>query len=118
MIFDISTLGGSFSSVWTATIARVGAFFSIFRALQDLHSFAPLQIQKFCKKLPNFFLQFPVNFHKFAIFQVNFVVFRPDFDENLSEFQEIAAKYCKMLIFQKKKDICEYLIFQKKQILL
>ena len=55
MIFGISTLGGSFSSVWTATIARVGAFFSIFQALQDLHSFAPLQIQKFCKKSPNFF---------------------------------------------------------------
>ena len=49
------TLDGPCSSVWTATIARVGAFFSIFRALQDLHSFAPLQIQKFCKKSPNFF---------------------------------------------------------------
>ena len=41
------TLEGSFSSVWTATIARVGAFFSInfFRDLQDLHSFAPLESQ-------------------------------------------------------------------------
>ena len=28
-----------FSAVWTATIARVGSFFSIFRDLQDLHSF-------------------------------------------------------------------------------
>ena len=39
------TLEGSFSSVWTATIARVGAFFTIFRELQDLHSFAPLESQ-------------------------------------------------------------------------
>ena len=41
------TLKGSFSAVWTATIARVGSFFSIFRDLQDYHSFAPLRPQKF-----------------------------------------------------------------------
>ena len=41
------TLDGSFSAVWTATIARVGAFFSIFRDLQDLCAFAPLRPQKF-----------------------------------------------------------------------
>ena len=29
---------GPFSSVWTATIAREGAFCSIFRDLQDLYS--------------------------------------------------------------------------------
>ena len=45
--FGFKTLGGSFSSVWTATIARVGAFFSIFRDLQDSHSFAPLRNSKF-----------------------------------------------------------------------
>jgi hypothetical protein len=33
---------GSFSAGWTATIARVGAFFNISRDLQDLRSFAPL----------------------------------------------------------------------------
>ena len=33
-------LRSSFSSVWTATIARVGALFSILRDLQDLHSFS------------------------------------------------------------------------------
>ena len=53
-IFGFKTLGGSFSSVWTATIARVGAFFSIFRDLQDLHSFVPLQTQKFSKILASF----------------------------------------------------------------
>ena len=39
------TLEGSFSAVWTAAIARKDAFCSIFRDLQDLHSFAPLQTQ-------------------------------------------------------------------------
>ena len=39
------TLEGSFSAVWTATIARKDSHFSIFRDLQDLHSFAPLQTQ-------------------------------------------------------------------------
>ena len=34
---------GSFSSVSTLLLARVGAFFSIFRDLQDCHTFAPLQ---------------------------------------------------------------------------
>ena len=36
------TLEGSFSAVSTATIARVGAFFQIFRDLQDFHPFVPL----------------------------------------------------------------------------
>ena len=39
------TLDGSFSAVWTATIASKDAFFCIFHNLQDLHSFAPLQSQ-------------------------------------------------------------------------
>ena len=39
----IETLEGSFSAGSTPLIARVGAFFSIFRDLQDLHSFAPLE---------------------------------------------------------------------------
>ena len=34
-------LDGSFSAVWTATIASKDAFFSIFQNLQDLHPFAP-----------------------------------------------------------------------------
>ena len=41
------TSDGSFSAVSTATIASKDAFFCIFRDLQDLYSFAPLQIQKF-----------------------------------------------------------------------
>ena len=37
------TSGGSFSAVSTATIMRQDVFCSIFRDLQDLHSFAPLE---------------------------------------------------------------------------
>ena len=57
-----------------------------------------------------------LNFTNFAFFQVNFVVFRPDFDENLSEFQEIAAKYCKMLIFQTKTVLMNTSIPERKNI--
>ena len=39
------TSDGSFSAVSTATIASKDAFFCIFRDLQDLHSFAPLESQ-------------------------------------------------------------------------
>ena len=42
-------LNGPFSAVSTATIARIGAFFSVFRILQDSHTFAPLRTQNFSK---------------------------------------------------------------------
>ena len=48
----INILRGSFSSAWTATIARVGAFCSIFRDLQDLLTFAPLRSQNFSSEMP------------------------------------------------------------------
>ena len=51
------TLDDSFSSVWTATIARVDAFCSIFFNLQDVPSFAPLQtqiLQVFCRFFAKF----------------------------------------------------------------
>ena len=41
-IIRLKLLFGSFSAVWTATIARKDAFCRDFRDLQDLHSFAPL----------------------------------------------------------------------------
>ena len=50
------TLKSSFSAVSTPPIARVGAFFSIFRELQDFHAFAPLRTQNFSRKFPYFFL--------------------------------------------------------------
>ena len=76
------TLEGSVSAVSTATIATKGSFCSIFRALQDLHSFAPLKTQKFRFFCPTFFnclLQIA------QILQI-FIVSRIDFDEKLSEF--------------------------------
>ena len=45
--YFIETLDGPFSAVSTHLIARVVAFFCIFRDLQDFHSFAPLKWQKF-----------------------------------------------------------------------
>ena len=41
---------GSFSAVSKRNFARKYAFDSIFQALQDLHTFAPLQSQNFRKK--------------------------------------------------------------------
>ena len=43
-------LAGSFSAVSQRIFARKYAFDSIFHALQDLHTFAPLQSQNFRKK--------------------------------------------------------------------
>ena len=45
-------LAGSFSAVSKRNFARKCAFDSIFQALQELHPFAPLQIQHFSKKSP------------------------------------------------------------------
>ena len=43
-------LAGSFSAVRKRNFARKYAFDSIFQALQDVHTFAPLQSQNFSKK--------------------------------------------------------------------
>ena len=43
------TLESSFSSAWKPIFAPKYAFFSIFRGLQDLQSFAPLQFQNLSK---------------------------------------------------------------------
>ena len=52
--YKISNLGkflaGSFSAVSKRNFARKYAFDSICQALQDVHTFAPLQIQHFSKK--------------------------------------------------------------------
>ena len=45
------TCRGSFSAVSKPIFATKYSFFSIFRDLQDLHTFAPLQTPKFCKFL-------------------------------------------------------------------
>ena len=76
------TLEGSFSAVWTAAIARKDAFCSIFRDLQDLHSFPPLQSQ---------ILQIFRDF-----FRENFRIFS-DFCKILLNFCVISAKINKIL---------------------
>ena len=43
-------LAGSFSAVSRRNFARKYAFDSIFQGLQDVHTFAPLRSQNFCKK--------------------------------------------------------------------
>ena len=73
------TLQCSFSSVSTPPIARVGAFFSICRDLQDCHSFAPLRIQNFSKNLPKIF-------HNFTDFLQNVA-------KVLSKFGQISTKF-------------------------
>ena len=76
------TSDGSFSAVSTATIASKDAFFCIFRDLQDLHSFPPLQSQ---------ILQIFRDF-----FRENFRIFS-DFCKILLNFCEISAKINKIL---------------------
>ena len=49
------TLRRSFSSVSKPMFAIKYSFFSIFRNLQDLHTFAPLRIQNFSKSSSNIF---------------------------------------------------------------
>ena len=78
------TFEGSFSAVWVPTIARVGAFFHIFRDLQDSHSFAPLHTQIFVN-FSFLFLQF---FHQISSFFANF--------ESISRvFEQILMKICR-----------------------
>ena len=48
------TLGGSFSALSRPIFATKYSFCSIFRDLQDLRTFAPLQIQNFSKNRPQF----------------------------------------------------------------
>ena len=84
------TSDGSFSAVSTATIASKDAFFCIFRDLQDLHSFAPLQSQ-FLQIFRNFFRE------KFRIFsELNFCKFLLNFCEISAKINEILTQICKI----------------------
>ena len=85
------TLEGSFSAVSTATIARVGAFCSIFRDLQDYHTFAPRETENRSKKSSNFFATFQkiYKIENFVIFQQ----FSSNFAPILIKFSRNFAKY-------------------------
>ena len=96
------TLGGSFSSVSTATIARKGAFCSIFWALQDLHSFAPLRPEKFSKfssQILHFFRNFSRQNIKFWQFSLQISL---KLNQILSEFHRLHRKRCKMPKIKRK----------------
>ena len=98
------TLDGSFSAVWTATIARKDAFCSIFRDLQDLHSFPPLRTQNFSKSFVNFWL-FSKLFTKFSFFSFvgNFLMKGKNIlPRNSRNVQKFSEKTEKMLICRTK----------------
>ena len=83
------TLEGSFSSVSRPIFAIKVSFFSIFRDLQDSHTFAPLGTQNPRKKnCQIFFRFFNQNLQKIAIFQQissNFASIRMKFSRNFAE---------------------------------
>ena len=54
---DITLSDGPFSAVSTPILATKYSFFSIFRDLQDLHTFAPLQSKKKLAKFKLLILQ-------------------------------------------------------------
>ena len=88
----LRTFGGSFSAVWTATIARKDASCRGFRDLQDMHSFAPLKPQnfaKFCKILTFFFAIFAIHHLKNKFHDEFFDEILPNFDEILTNCNEI-----------------------------
>ena len=76
----------SFSSVSTPPIARVGAFFQIFRDLQDSHTFAPRQNQN---------LQTFSNFRTISLIFQECCIILQNFDEILTDFQQIFTEFCR-----------------------
>ena len=80
------TFEGSFSAVSTPPIARVGAFFQIFRDLQDSHTFAPRRNQN---------LQTFSNFRTISMIFQEFCIILQNFDEILMDFQQIFTEFCR-----------------------
>ena len=93
----------SFSAVWTATIATKYSFCSIFRDLQDSHTFAPLRSKKFSKKSSKFLAEWSESFISFhSRFSIEFAIFRRNFDEILPEFHRNDQEKTKCLEILKK----------------
>ena len=85
------TLGGSFSAVSKPPIARVGAFFSIFRDLQDSHAFAPRQNQNL--SICSNFRTISMIFQNFSKCWWNFGGFSTNFHRILPEFLQISRNF-------------------------
>ena len=107
------TLDGSFSSVSRPIFASKYSFFSIFRDLQDLHTFAPLQIQNFSKFSSTFFSRIFQEILEFLSLESEIRNFSDwilrifvGISRNLSEFSKIIGNLRKFVkfseIFQKK----------------
>ena len=82
------TLEGSFSAVSTPIFASKSSFCSVFRNLQDCHTFAPLETQNLHKFLSNFLYIFAEISAKIAIFQQfssNFASISMKFSQNFDE---------------------------------
>ena len=76
--------------------------FSIFRNLQDFHSFAPLRIQNFDKNLPFFlriFTGISQNFAKISFnfdqILVNFNEISPEFYQNFTKISQNLQRFCR-----------------------
>ena len=73
------------------------------RKKQAVHSFAPLQFQKFMKCLSNYLMLLSWQFRRnWDVFSIKFVVFRTYFYENLLEFHEMSRNFvsiCNLLQF-------------------
>jgi len=85
-------LRGSFSSVWTATIARVGEFFELYKICIPLHR-SDRKIS--AKKRPHVCSIAYGIFNRFSFFHLNFAIFLTKIDELLSEFREQIRKVMK-----------------------
>ena len=97
-------LRGSFSAVWTATIARLGSFFSIFHGLQDVHTFAPLRFRNFSKNRQTFCRNEKMKFIFIACFRLLFAFFRRNLDEFWPEFHRNVQKMTNCLEILRKSD--------------
>ena len=89
----IETLEGSFSAVSRPLIPRNCACCSIFRDLQDLHSFAPLQTKNFGNMIKTLKIAAANLSTCFFVlkFQNELCRFRAELDEHLLGFQEITS---------------------------
>ena len=107
-------LDGSISAVSKPIFARKYSFCRVFRDLQDLHTFAPLQSKKsakfggllffwfFCEKVANFF-----------VLELKFVIFRTKLDgffwefcqisQNLKRYLQFCGNLWKILKFDRKR---------------
>ena len=95
------SLESSLAAVSTPIFATKASFFSIFRELHDLHTFAPLQSQNFQNFAQHFgenFEIFKSSFAKFCWYVLKSVIFRREFHGFLPEFRRISAVLMKLTL--------------------